>query len=358
MKRILITPLDWGLGHATRCIPIIRELLTRGCKLFVAGYGDSLSLLKAEFPDLIFFDLPGYQPRYPFKRNAMVWKMALQIPKFAATIAREHKIVEHLIDEHDINILISDNRYGCWSRKVPCVFITHQNNILMPKRFGWLAGFVRARNESFMKRFTQCWLPDYPKTDGLAGDLIGINDKTKTIRFVHVGVLSRFKPSGKLQKKYDLLAICSGPEPQRSLFENVLLPQLQSSGLNYFLVRGVLSKSAPPPNNSINFATSQVLQELIDSSDVVIARSGYSTVMDMAALGKKVIFIPTPGQTEQEYLAQRLAEKSVAFFMEQSQFDLKKAMSEIRHYSGFSCLPANNLLEKAMDGILNVDHKF
>src|SRR5690349_16337926 len=120
MKRVLVTPLDWGLGHATRCIPVIRALQERACVVMVAGSGASLALLKKEFPSLSFFTLTSYDPHYP-PTGSMVLSMASQLPKFYRTIGKEHREIEKLIDEYRIDFIISDNRYGCWTKKIPCV---------------------------------------------------------------------------------------------------------------------------------------------------------------------------------------------------------------------------------------------
>jgi uncharacterized protein (TIGR00661 family) len=356
MKRVLIAPLDWGLGHATRCIPVIKEFLTRQFEVLIAGNGDSLSLLKAEFPSLIFFTIPGYDPVYPSAGKSMALKMAFQIPKFLKAIREEHKAIEKLVREQTIHLIISDNRYGCWSASAPGIFITHQSNILMPKRFGWLQAFIRKRNEAYMKRFTQCWLPDYPENQSLAGDLISFEKLRKDISFLHIGPLSRFKPvADTIEKKYDIVAVFSGPEPQRTILEKIVLPQLQRLGLKYLVVRGVLKTMPVADPNCIDFLTTEALQQVLESCEIVIARSGYSTVMDMAALGKKVIFIPTPGQTEQEYLARRMMQKKIAYFMEQESFDLAHALPKAARFSGFSSFTDNhNLLHHAIDDILQL----
>ncbi len=394
MKKVLITPLDWGLGHATRCIPIICELISRNCTVLIAGSGDSLTLLRKEFPSLTFFELPGYNPVYP-SIGSMVWKMALQLPKFRKVIQEEHECVERIIEENKIDLVISDNRYGCWSEKISSVFITHQTNILMPKRFDWLAGVVRYFNVRMINRFTYCCIPDYPDEHGLAGELTSFGDHRIRTKVLYMGSLSRFKPSIPKQKKWDVLCVFSGPEPQRSMLEKMVRDQLSSSGLKYFIVRGIFSSLAtedehavnfltnssvcvPTDRNkkwtvrtqstgmtqstdmtiigdkhSINFLTSEKLQEAIEQSEVIIARSGYSTVMDLAALGKKAIFIPTSGQTEQEYLAATLMKKKVAFSMPQNKFNLATAWQETKRYSGFtSSHDEKHLLEKMLDEIL------
>ncbi len=354
MKRVLVAPLDWGLGHATRCIPVIQKLQSRGCEVMIAGSGASLALLKAEFPLMRWFEIAGYRPVYP-SRGSMVLKMIRQIPRFLKTIFTEHRQIQTLIAANNIGLVIADNRYGCWSSRVPCVFITHQSNIMMPKRFGWLSGFVRMLNEHYMKKFTWCWIPDFNEPRNLAGELATFGKVKAGLRVDFIGPLSRFKPAGANEKKvYDVLAIFSGPEPQRTIFEDIVTEQLKTSGMKYFVVRGVVSSSDKRGENVADFLTAAELQKKIESSEMVVARSGYSTVMDMAALGKKVIFVPTPGQTEQVYLAKRLKEMNIAFSMEQKNFNLAVAVKASRSYSGFQIMHAHDhSLDAAIDSILN-----
>ncbi|MEO7988845.1 MAG: glycosyltransferase [Chryseolinea sp.] len=353
MKKVLITPLDWGLGHATRCIPVIRELILRGCSVSIGGSGDSLTLLQKEFPSLTFFELPGYNPIYP-STGSMVWKMASQLSKFRRVISEEHECIERIIRENEIDLVISDNRYGCWSEKIPCVFISHQTNILMPKRFGWLSGIVRYFNTKMINRFTYCCVPDYPSDHSLSGELTSFGKHSINTRVLYIGPLSRFKSSNPREKKFDVLCIFSGPEPQRSIFEEIVMNQLPSSGLRYFVVRGVFSSSLVEEQHVVNFLTTEELQEMIERSEIIIARSGFSTVMDLAALGKKAIFIPTPGQTEQEYLADTLMKKKIAFSIYQDKLNLLTAINESKNYAGFtSHQNEDDLLKKALDKILS-----
>jgi uncharacterized protein (TIGR00661 family) len=356
MKNVLVAPLDWGLGHATRCVPIIRELLKRKCNVSIAGSGDSLELLRKEFVALKSYELVPYNPVYPLKRGGMVWKMAAQLPKFFVTIKKEHEQIEEIIRANKIELVISDNRYGCWSVQAPCVLITHQSSILMPKRFGVLAPLVRILNKKYLSRFDQCWVPDFAGGNNLTGQLNNYARKRLNI-FKFIGPLSRFEASKrKRDKLYDVTVILSGPEPQRSLLEKVIRVQLEATDLQYCIVRGVLnpsSRSIAP--NIFDYLTSARLQEIIESSAVIIARSGYSTVMDMAALRKKVIFIPTPGQTEQEYLAKTLSEKKIAFYSEQKKFDLQLALNESRNFTGFRALNFNpHVLPDAVDSLLGI----
>ncbi|MBL0741355.1 glycosyltransferase [Chryseolinea lacunae] len=349
IKRVLIAPLDWGLGHATRCIPLIRALQQRQCDIFIAGSGDAQVLLQEEFPSLTFLDLPGYQPEY--STGSMVWSMAKQLPKFVRVIRDEHELLERHVKQHNIDLVISDNRYGCWSAKVPSIFITHQSNILMPKRFGWLSPWVRRRNHALIRRFAQCWIPDVPGHDSLAGSLIAFGE-TSALKNVHyIGPQSRFTPSEKTETVFDVVCVFSGPEPQRSHFEKKVVDQVKASGLKYFIVRGLPSaREQQDDRNCVNFLKGEALQKVLEQSTCVIARSGFSTVMDLAALRRRAIFVPTPGQTEQEYLATRLMNQGVAYAQEQHRFDFASAWQESKKYSGFTALPASGaLLQKALD---------
>ena len=339
-KRVLVAPLDWGLGHATRCIPIIRVLLARGCTVFLAGSGESLQLLTDEFPQLTSLTLTGYRPRYP-ARGSMVLAMARQVPRFLRAIRCEHRETEAIVRAQGIDLVISDNRYGCYTRAVPCILITHQSNILMPTGFGWLAPLVRQMNVHFLKKFTACWVPDEPG-GMLSGELLGLGTTLgDRVPFEFTGVLSRFR-CGDAETLYDVAAVCSGPEPQRSIFEALVTAQLERSGLSYMIVRGAPGGEGEHVRGLLG---SLELERVMKSARVIVARSGYSTLMDLAALGKRAILVPTPGQTEQEYLARRVKEKGIAYCVEQDQFDLSTALEASKNYSGFTRIKNNGQLD-------------
>lgn len=331
MKRVLVAPLDWGLGHATRCIPIIRVLLESRCEVILGGSGSSLALLRTEFPELKAEELPGYKPTYPASGSMMI-KLALQAPRFLRTVLNENSATEKLVRKHNINLVISDNRYGCYSGKVPSVFITHQLNLIAPPGWGWLATFANYVTHIFMKRFSECWVPDFPESL-LSGKL----SRTRNQLIKFIGPLSRLHASPQTNA-YDLLAIISGPEPQRTLFEQLAILEIMKSGKKALVVRGVMGTERKMIADRIEVAdhlSSEKLSEVMAASKMVLSRSGYSTIMDLARLGKKAIFVPTPGQTEQEYLAHRFKELQVAYFMEQKSFSLAYALNESEKYSGF-----------------------
>ena len=343
-KRVLVAPLDWGLGHATRCIPIIRVLLARGCTVFLAGSGESLQLLQAEFPQLTAFTLTGYRPRYP-ARGSMVLAMARQLPRFMRAIRSEHRETAAVVLEQRIDLVIADNRYGCYTRHVPCILITHQSNILMPPGFGWLTAWVRRLNVHFLKKFSACWVPDEPG-GVLSGDLLGLGTTLgRPVPYEFTGVLSRFH-GGHADIAYDVVAVCSGPEPQRSIFETLVTQQLERSGLSYVVVRGTPGGERAHVRGLL---ASTELERVMKGARIIVARSGYSTIMDLAALSKPAILVPTPGQTEQEYLARRLKESGVAYSVGQDQFDLHTALQASKSYTGFASMAQQGQLESVVE---------
>ena len=329
---ILITPLNWGLGHATRCIPIINSLVESGIKVCLASDGRALSLLKEEYPGLTAYELPGYNVRY--EQTGMIWNIAKQLPKISRAILAERKAVKKIVKAKSVDVIISDNRYGCRSKQTKNIFITHQINIAIPNRR--LEIISNKINHHFINLFDECWIPDFEGEESLAGKL---SDTSADHQYI--GPLSRFQYAG-LKKEHDLIAVLSGPEPQRSILEKKIIEQLKELPLKSLIVQGkteIMQRSNLSENLSlVSFLTSRDLNEAILKSELVIARSGYSTIMDLVALQKKAILIPTPGQTEQEYLAARLSAQKIFYCQEQEELDIKKALIANAGYTGFKPL--------------------
>lgn len=352
IKRVMIAPLDWGLGHATRCIPIIHEFMNRDCEVVIAGSGASLALLKDEFPSLNHFEIAGYDPVYSAS-SSLVVKMAEQSAKFLMTIRKEHRQTEQLVKENDIDVIISDNRYGCWSANAVSVFLTHQLNIIVPPSISWLKGLLDRLNHVQLKKFSHCWIPDIPGEASLSGTL----SSTGRVRATYVGWLSRFSSAKKkVIKKYDIAAILSGPEPQRSILECKIMEQVKEARLKCILVRGkpgANQRSFFENTEVVDSLNSKDLQAVIEEAEIIISRSGYSTIMDLIRLEKKAVLIPTPGQTEQEYLAGRMEEMGFAFYMDQHKLNVRSALRQAEKYKGFCGLNARQgLLEKAVDELM------
>lgn len=304
-KRILVCPLDWGLGHATRCVPIIKELIRQDCDVLIAADNYPLKFLKQEFPHLEFIRFQGYEITYP-KTDNMIIYMALQTPKILKKIFKEHKELDTLISIHNIDAVISDNRYGLWTTRIPCVFLTHQIHI----KALFFESVIYKINKYFISKFTMCWIPDVKEITNLSGDLSHGFKMPANANFI--GILSRFRPKElDVTKKIDVLVLISGPEPQRTLFEEKVKSQLiaycyQNPELNCLIVQGRPGEYNEQVINNIKLVShvsSESLQKIIEISNQIICRPGYSTLMDLSVLKAKPLFVPTPGQTEQEYLA-------------------------------------------------------
>lgn len=345
--RILLAPLDWGLGHATRCIPIIRELLAKGCNVWLAGEGIQKELLKTEFPDLPFLDLPGYRIRYANTKKGLLWKMIRQGPKIRRAIQQEHRWLKKAVKQYSFDAVISDNRYGLYHSKIPCVFITHQ--LCIKTSMGrWTEKILQKRNYKYINRFSECWVPDTIGENSLAGEL-SHPDKKPSVPIKYIGLLSRFSysPLGDGGKKNHLLILLSGPEPQRSLLEEKIIHEISHYNSTAVVVRGLPGyASLIPSTNMIHFYNHLPAKELnaeMLKAEYIISRSGYSTVMDIVALQKKSLLIPTPGQTEQEYLGEYLMKNGIAPCMKQENFSLTAALETAANYSYSISVMQNNL---------------
>ncbi len=354
MKKILVAPLDWGLGHAARCIPVIRYLIEKKCEVVIGAEGRPLQLLQKEFPALDFAVMPGYSISYP-KNGSMVLKMASQIPKILSGIKREQEQLKKIIKEKKIDAVISDNRFGLWSKEIPCVLITHQLMIKSP--FG--EKFIHHLNAKYISKYAECWVPDFETKNNLSGDLSHEFPLPENTKFI--GILSRFSASNEKRvldsARNDILIILSGPEPQRTVFEKIIIEQASFIGKKILIVQGITEKNERKKLSEnverVSHMTSDELQKEILASEVVLSRPGYSTVMDLAVLGKKAIFVPTPGQTEQEYLAEYFMKKKIAYSVSQRAFNLKTAIMESETYSGFSSELNMDEYKKAIDVFLS-----
>ena len=328
-KRILIAPLDWGIGHATRCIPVIKALIYNNFEVVIAADSRPLHLLSDEFPELEIIRFEGYKIAYS-NYLPMSISMLLQVPKIWINIKKENKMINDIILDYKIDGIISDNRFGLYTEKIPCVFITHQLEIQSP----YFTKTIQNINYRYINKFDVCWVID-DKEINLAGKL----SITKILpnNIVYIGTHSRFKYK-KTKIKYDLLAIISGPEPQRTLLEKGIIKALKVRKEKSLIVLGKpeLNNSKKIGNLTIKSHLNAIdLNKVILESKLIICRPGYSTIMDLSKLNKKAFFIPTPGQTEQEYLAKIFKQKKICYFQDQDQFDLQKAIEESQRFTGF-----------------------
>lgn len=331
-KRILVAPLNWGLGHASRCIPLIHCLYQLGVEPLIAAEGGALHLLKEEFPAANFVSFTSPEIRYP--KNIPYWLyFALKFPSFQSVKREEHRQTKDLLNKYRIDGIISDNRYGVYHASIPSVIITHQLFVQSPVFERCVQRFIHRQ----INKFDSCWIPDWEEQPGLSGKLSHGKHSLQEVHFI--GPLSRFhqESPGVITRK--IIVILSGPEPHRTRLEEQLLKQLLSINEPAMIVRG---KEEPVPGELKEKGGEMIqwrgllstleLAEEIQKSELVICRSGYSSVMDLVALQKAAILIPTPGQSEQEYLAEHLKDQGLFYTVSETQLELGKDLLQAKKW--------------------------
>lgn len=311
-KKILFCVLHWGLGHASRSISIIKQLIAQQNEVHLASDSASLLLLTEEFKTLLSIKLPAYNITY--RSSSMVRNMIIQMPSIYGAYRAENHMVHALQSEHQFDYIISDNRYGCYHQNAYSIFIGHQLNILNQK--GKIQKQATAINSFFISKFNACWIPDEEghRFSGLLSQNETIVEKSC------IGIQSRFNKI-EAEQKYDAIAVLSGPEPSRTTFEQSILDLFDKSTGNFLLVRGIKSELNQNYSNIevIPFLGGTDLNQKIAESKIYLGRAGYSTIMDLIRLKKKAILIPTAGQTEQEYLASHLKNNDQFHFIREDQ---------------------------------------
>lgn len=326
--RILITPLDWGLGHSTRCIPIIRRLRELDAQPIIGADKGPLALLRDAFPDLPHVRVPGVEVRYA-KGASQTWAMATQFPAMLRSVREEHHLFLNLRRQLQLDAVISDQRFGIRAEGLPSVIITHQLFPFTP----FAQGVLRRINLRSVARFDRCWIPDDAQEPGLAGELSHGRNVPQNARYI--GPISRLDPSKAIApaNKYRIVCVISGPEPQRTLLEEELLRQLPRIEGQHLLVRG---KPEPVLDETIgnvrrlSHLSGDALTGALLQAELIVSRTGYTTLMDLARIGRSALVIPTPGQEEQEYLGELHSRSGRFFVQRQDAMDLRTAWKASR----------------------------
>lgn len=371
--KVLVAPLHWGLGHATRCIPIIKQLINEGCTVIIAADGPQKAIIQEEFPDLSFVEAPGFGIKYGKNRALTIIHIFLYFPKILIGIKRENQWLRRFAAEEGLDLVISDNRWGLSAGGVFSVFMTHQLAI-RTSLGAWADGLARWINYRYIRQFSVCWVPDVAEGALSLAGALSHPTAAPPVPVRYVGWLSRLTPAGEAsvveeKEMYDLLILLSGPEPQRTILEKMVIRQLGAGMGRMVLVRGLPGRGGavePDAGGRVRVAAVIVpegviepervivpegvivpkgvevydylaagpLERVIARSRVVLARSGYSTVMDMVVMGKKVIYIPTPGQPEQAYLGEYLEGRGLGICRPQRGFILREALEGVERLKG------------------------
>jgi len=306
--KILVCPLNWGLGHATRCVPVIRRLIAEGHEPVLVSDGYPLEFLRQEFPTLRFITYPSYSVYYASGKS-QVGAMLFNLPNILKGILNEHLWLKQILQTEHFDRVISDNRFGMWNKRIHSIYMTHQLMVKMPFGLKFLEPLAWWIHRLIITRYDECWIPDKEENGGLSGDLAHQYPLPRNAKFI--GSLSRFQgmEHNDLNTDYDVVCVVSGPEPQRTMLEKNLTERFSNAKYKTLLVAGQPQpkQAGTHPGNItiVSHLPDTELASALLGATKIIARSGYSTIMDLAALNclHKAEFIPTPGQTEQEYLA-------------------------------------------------------
>jgi hypothetical protein len=330
---ICIAPLDWGLGHATRCIPIIKSFMSLGHKVYIASEGHHAVILKEALPSAIFLPLRGYRVRYAKNEALFFITILFQGPKILWSAINEYFWLKKWQKEFQFDLIVSDNRVGFFHKNVPSVFITHQLHLIMP--YKWATQLFQQMQYLWLKNFSSCWVPDMEGANNLSGILSNPKQKPSTPVF-YLGILSRLflavseNAHVDETKSIHFLGIISGPEPQRTLLENILWEQGNQLNKKFVLVAGLPMNKGHERTSAngtlYNHLSGEALANEINNAEYIICRGGYTSLMELIPFGKKLIFIPTPGQTEQIYLGQYWQHKNWALSFNQEGFNLANAL--------------------------------
>ncbi len=350
--RILVTPLDWGLGHAARCIPVIKELIQQEAEVIIYGSAHVLNYLQKHFPHLE--QIQSNEQEIHYSKHLPAWlKILLQTNKINKNIKLEYTNLQSLIKTRQIDGVISDNRYGLNSKLIPCVFITHQLNPRVPQNLGFLRKSIQHKITAWTSNFDEIWIPDLQGSHSLSADLYITTSKNS--KHKHIGILSRFSSNQIVHNTPNgYLAIISGPEPQRTiLFQELLrIEKILSLGMT-FIIDKISNKVSSDEMDNMRILVQpndrEFLQE-ISSAQHIVCRSGYSSLMDLIRLKRTALFIPTPGQTEQEYLAEESMKWGFGFKKQST----LKAIKSIEDWE--SCFKSNEQLNDTFPEEENQSH--
>ena len=346
--RMLFGVCAWGLGHATRTLPIIRKTIEEGHEVTVVSSGRALDVLRQELSDgAAFASIEDYLPPETSNPSFLAFATILRFPIYVTAMFYEHDFVRRFIGHKRVDVIFSDNRFGFYSRQVPSFFMSHQLRILNPLGNRLLENGSEVYNKFFLDRYTGVLVPDF-KENGLSGRLAHDLSVLDERRLNYIGVLSEFKHRSSVED-VDVFVSISGPEPQRSSFEGLVLSQLDGFAGNV-----IVSLGKPEDNRHSgpikSYLPRQEREDLLNRSKIVLARSGYSTIMDLSALGKRGFLIPTPGQLEQEYLARLHAERKTFYVVQEKELDLQYQLGDALAFEApaLRCVPEHTV-ERALD---------
>jgi uncharacterized protein (TIGR00661 family) len=325
--KIIYAVCSWGLGHATRSLPVIRKLIDEDNEITIISHDRSLELLKKELgSNLKYYDIEDYPMLLSENSRQFMAKSTLYWPMFIYKMRRGLTKVTKIIKKEKYDLIISDGRYETYSKKIPSFLISHQIRILNPLRINLFERGSEIFNLFFFKRFAGVLIPDYKNENNLSGELSHNLSRIDENKLHYIGALSDFK-SKKIKKDIDYLISITGPEPQRTILQNKLISQANNLDGKVVITLGkteIADKIKKDNIETYSFMTREERENILNRSKLIVSRSGYSTILDLAVIGTKALMTPTPGQTEQEYLAKYHNRKNTFYSVNQDKIDLNR----------------------------------
>lgn len=336
--KTLFAVCSWGLGHATRDIPLMRGILKAKHSLTIVGRGRSLELLKGELGDRCqYVSMSDYSSVYS-EKDFSVAKFLGYFPFYIDEIVKEHIKIKKLVRKEKYERIISDSRFGVYDKKIPSYFVFHQLRFISPARIKLFEMATEGFNYSFFKEnFSMFLVPD-DKKNTLSGDLSHNLRYFKDNKVEYLGIISDLKKR-EVKQDIDYFISLSGPEPQRTVLEKIILQQASSLKGKVVIALGRPEDQSNRTFNHLDifgYLGRKKQEEIMNRAKLVITRSGYSTLMELAALNKKALLIPTPGQTEQVYLADYHKKKGNFYSVSQDELNLTRDVEIASQYRGLS----------------------
>jgi len=333
--KILFGVFDWGLGHATRDIPLIEELLKEKNRVDIISTGWALKLLKVHFKGRCrYFDVPSITSPYQGRTSIFLFNFISIIPQMLVSLRKIRKLSRRIIKEGGYDKIVSDCRYDVHDQKDNSYLINHQlrfKSVFFTEIFTdlWLA--------YIMKPYGKILVPDFPG-EGLTGRLshgLPFVDKN---RIEYLGILSAMKRKN-VKKDIDYFISLSGPEPQRTMLEKQILQKADMLHGKIILAGGNPDAEHSFVSNKVkfhSFLSPRQQEDCMNRAKFLIIRSGYTTIMELCELGiKSALLIPAPGQTEQEYLADLYERRGYFHHQHQNRPSIVKDIEKSRDFKGF-----------------------
>ena len=357
-KRVLFGTSAWGLGHATRDLILMKGLLDRGCSLTVVSTGNALRVIRGELGDAArYLDWPDIPTTVARTKPGFYAKTVASIPRIIGTWHQERRHLDRLLRAERFDLIVSDHRNGLIRRDIPSYYITHSPRYIAP----WRDPVMEAVMEWFLARWFSpvkgILIPD-DEEGGMSGEM------SHNVRFIprekltYLGILSSVQRRDDLPQDIDYFITISGPEPQRTLFAERVLSQLDRLSGRIVVALGDPGGTAPPPpRDGIEihpYLDRARQEEMLNRARLVVCRSGYTTLMELAELGKRALIVPTPGQSEQEYLAKTLRDRGIFYSVRQHELDLGRDTAIASSYPGYTpAHPTRESVARFLDVVLS-----